>query len=87
MFHSSHDYMAKRSHYRIMIFFDFGVLLIYGRTPTLIFFHFLHNSTTPILPVEVNKRRSHLEKDTTRLQGMVIRKFPAVPRRTRVTPD
>ena len=52
MFHSSHDHMAKRSHYRIMIFlYDFGVLLIYGRTPTFIFFYFFHNSTTPILPV------------------------------------
>ena len=30
--------------------FDFGVLF-YGRIPTLILFHFLHNPTTPILPV------------------------------------
>ena len=33
----SHDHVAKRSHYRIMIFYDFGVLF-YGRIPTLIFF-------------------------------------------------
>ena len=46
MFLSSHDHMAKRSHYCIMIFYmTFGVLL-YRRTPTLIFFYFLHNSTT-----------------------------------------
>ena len=31
--------------------FDFGVLLFYGRIPTLIFVYFLHNPTTPILPV------------------------------------
>ena len=47
--------MAKRSHYRIMIFYmTFGVLL-YGRTPTLIFFYFLHNPTTPKLPIYVNQ--------------------------------
>ena len=67
MFHPSHDHMAKRSHYRIMIFYmTFGVLL-YGRIPTLILFHFLHNPTTPILPVNVDQRRPHLKKDTTRL--------------------
>ena len=48
MFHLSH--MAKRSHYCIMIFFDFGVLL-HGCTPTLIFF--LYYSTTPILTINV----------------------------------
>ena len=59
MFHSSHDPMAKRSHYRIMIFYmTFGVLL-YGRTLTLILILFLHNSTTPILPVHVDQRRPH----------------------------
>ena len=57
MFHSSHDYMAKRSHYRIMIFFDFRVLL-YGHTPTVIrhyfcsYFavHFRPNFTSHSLP-------------------------------------
>ena len=78
--------MAKRSHCRIMIFFDFGVLF-YGRILTLIFFYFLHNSTTPILPVYVDQRRTHLEKNTTRSRCVVIRKIPAVPRRTLVTPD
>ena len=34
--------------------FDFGVL-IYGHIPTLIFFYFLHNPTTPILPVYVDQ--------------------------------
>ena len=66
MFLPSHDHMAKRSHYRIMIFYmTFGVLL-YGRIPTLIFFCFLHNPTAPILPVYVDQRRSYLEKDTPR---------------------
>ena len=78
--------MAKRSHYRIMIFINFGVLL-YGHIPTLIFFYFLHNPTTPILPVYVNQRRPHLEKDATWPRGMVIRKIPTVPRRTLVAPD
>ena len=48
----SHNFMAKRSHYRIMIFFDFGVLL-YGHIPTLTFY-FLHYSTTPALPIDVD---------------------------------
>ena len=86
MFHLSHDYMAKRSQYRIMIFFDFGVLLIYGRTPTLILY-FLHNPTTSILPIYIDQRRPYLEKDSTRSRGMVIRKIPTVPRRTFITPD
>ena len=82
-----HDHMAQRSHYRIMIFYmTFGVLL-YGRIFTLILFHFLHNSTTPILPVYVDQRRPHLEKDTTRPRGMIIWKIPTIPRRTFVTPD
>ena len=51
MFSHSHDHMAKRSYYHIMIFSDFGVLLFYGRIPTLISFYFLHNLTTPILPI------------------------------------
>ena len=66
--------------------FDFGVLF-YGRTPTLIFFYFLRNPTTPILSVYVDQRRPHLEKDTTRTGSMIIRKVSAVPRRTRFTPD
>ena len=87
MFHSSHDYVAKRSHYRIMIFYmTFGVLL-YGRTLTLIFFYFLHNPTTPILPVYVDQQWPHLEKDTTRTRGMILRQLPTVPGRTPVTPD
>ena len=66
MFLSSHDDVAKRSHYRIMIFYMTSEILFYGRIPTLIFFRLLHNSTTPILAVYVDQRRSHLEKDTTR---------------------
>ena len=60
MFLSSHDHMAKRSHYRIMIFYMTFRVLLYGRTPTLNLFHFLHQPTTPILPVYVNQRQSDL---------------------------
>ena len=55
--------------------FDFGVLL-YRRTPTLILFYSLYNPTTPILPVYVDQRRSHLKKDTPRMSRMVERKIP-----------
>ena len=87
MFYLLHDHMAKRSHYRIMIFYMTLGVLFYGHTLTLIFFYSLHNPTTPILPVYVDQRRPHLEKDTTRPRGMVIWKIPTVPRRTRITPD
>ena len=66
--------------------FNFGVLS-YGCIHTLIFFYFLHNPTTPILPVYVNQQRPHLEKDTTRTRSMVVRQIPTVPRRTLLTPD
>ena len=66
MFHSSHDHMAKRSHYCIMIFLT-SELLLYRRVPTLILFLLFHNSTTPILPVYVQQRWPHLEKDTSQL--------------------
>ena len=87
MFHSSHDHMAKRSHYHIMIFFNFGVLLIYGRIPTLILFYFLHDLTTPILPVYVDQRRPDLQKDTTRSRGMIIQQISTVSRRTLFAPN
>ena len=87
MFHLSHDHMAKRSHCRIMIFSTLEYKLFYRRTLTLILFYFLHNPTTPILPVYVDQRRPHLEKDTTRPRGVISRQISAVPRRTRVTPD
>ena len=45
--------MAKRSHLSYYELFYFGVLLFYGRIPTLIFFYFLHNPTTPKLPIDV----------------------------------
>ena len=54
MFHSftrSHGQEKSISYYDL---FDFGVLF-YGRIPTLIFFYFLHNPTTPKLPVYVNQ--------------------------------
>ena len=66
--------------------FDFGVL-IYGRILTLVPFYFLHNPTTPILTIDVNQRRTHLEKDTTRSRGVVIRQVATVPRRTLLAPD
>ena len=86
MFHSSHDHMAKRSHYQIMIFFNFGVLL-YGHIPTLPSFYFLHKPTTPILLIYVIQQRPYLEKDTTWLRCVVIQKIPTVLRRTILTPD
>ena len=87
MFHSSRDHMTKRSHYRIMIFSTLEYGLFYGRTPTLIFFYFLRNPTTPILSVYVDQRRPHLEKDTTRTGSMIVWEIPTVPGRTLITPD
>ena len=49
-FTRSHGQEKSLSYYDL---FDFGVLF-YGRIPTLIFFYFLHNPTTPILPVYVD---------------------------------
>ena len=83
-FTRSHGHEKSLSYYDLL--YDFGVLL-YGRIPTLVFFRFLHDSTTPILPVYIEKRRTNLEKDTTRPRSMVIRQVSAVPRRTSVTPD
>ena len=87
MFHSSHDYTAKRSCYRIMIFSTTLGVLFYGRILTLIFFYFLHNPTTPILPVYVYQRRPDLEKDTTRPRSVIIREIATVPGRTLIAPD
>ena len=83
-FTRSHGQEKSLSYYDLL--YDFGVLL-YGRILTLIFLYFLHNPTTPILPVYVDQRRTHLEKDPTRPRGMVIRKIPTVPGRTLVAPD
>ena len=83
-FTRSHGQEKSLSYYDLL--FDFEVLL-YGRTLTLIFLYSLHNPTTPILPVYVDQRRTHLEKDTTRPRGMVLWKIPAVPRRTLLAPD
>ena len=82
-FTRSHGQEKSLSYYDLL--HDFGVLF-YGRIFTLISFYFLHNPTTPILPVYVDQRRPHLEKDTTRPRSVVIRKIPTVPRRTLVTP-
>ena len=62
-FTRSYGQEKSLSYYDLLL--TLGVLL-YGRIPTLIFFYFLHNPTTPILPVYVDQQRSHLEKDTTR---------------------
>ena len=58
---TSHDHMAKRSHYCIMIFYDFGVLF-YRRILTLIFFYLLHNPTTPILTIYINQGWTDLQE-------------------------
>ena len=50
LFTRSHGQEKSLSYYDLL--YDFGVLF-YGRIPTLIFFHFLHDPTTPILPVEI----------------------------------
>ena len=71
-FTRSHGQEKSLSYYDL---FNFGVQLFYGRIPTLISFYLLHNSTTPILPVYVNQRRPHLEKDPTRTRGMIIRNY------------
>ena len=52
-FTRSHGQEKSLSYYDLL--FDFGVLLIYGRIPTLIFFLLLHKPTTPILPIYVNQ--------------------------------
>ena len=61
-FTRSHGQEKSLSYYDLL--YDFGVLL-YGCIPTLIFFYFLHNPTTPILPIYIDQRRPYLEKDTT----------------------
>ena len=83
-FTQSHGQEKSSSYYDLL--YDFGVLL-YGHTPTLIFFYFLHNPTTPILPIYVDQRWPHLEKDTTRARRMVKRKILAVYGRILFTPD
>ena len=82
-FTRSHGQEKSSSYYDL---FDFGVLF-YGCTPTLIFFYFLHNPTTPILPVYVDQQWPHLEKDTTRPRRMVQRKIPQISGRTFFTLD
>ena len=83
-FTRSHGQEKSLSYYDLL--YGFGVLL-YGRTPTLILFYFLHNPTTPILPTQIEQRRPHLKEDTTRPRGVIIRKVLTVPRRTIVAPD
>ena len=53
--------------------FSTSEVLLYGRTPTLILFYFLHHPTAPILPVYVDQQWPHLEKDTTRSRRMCHR--------------
>ena len=84
LFTRSHGQEKSLSYYDLL--YDFGVLL-YGRILTLTSFYFLHKTTTPKLPIDVDQRRPHLQKDTTRTPGMIIRKLSTVPRRTLVAPD
>ena len=84
LFTRSYDQEKSLSYYDL---FQFKVLLFYRHIPTLISFYFLHEPTTPILPVYVDVRRTHLEKDTTRSGSMVEGKIPRVPRRTFLAPD
>ena len=51
-FTRSHGQEKSLSYYDLL--YDFRVLF-YGRIPTLIFFHLLHDSTTPILTVHVDQ--------------------------------
>ena len=67
--------------------FDFGVLLIYGRIPTLILPFFLLNRTTPILAIEVLIIRTDLKKDSSRTRRVEIRQIPTVRQRTMFGPD
>ena len=67
--------------------FDFGVLLIYGRIPTLILPFFLLNRTTPILAIEVLIIRTNLKKDSSRTRRVEIRQIPTVRQRTMFGPD
>ena len=66
MFLSSHDHMAKRSHYRIMIFSTSEYILFYGRLLTLIPPFFPLYRTTPILAIDILVIRTDLKKDPTR---------------------
>ena len=81
-FTRSHGQEKSLSYYDL---FDFRVLL-HGHISTFIIY-FLHNPTTPILPIYVDQQRSHLEKDTTRLQCMIQREISWIPRRTLFRPD
>ena len=83
-FTRSHGQEKSSSYYDLL--YDFRVLF-YRSTPTLILFYFLHNPTTPILPIYVDQRRSHLEKDPTRARRMVQGKILTVLRRTFLAPD
>ena len=83
-FTRSHGQEKSLSYYDLL--HDFGVLF-YGHIPTLIFFYFLHNPTTPILPVYVDQQRPYLEKDTSWTSRMVQRKVSRVLRRTFFAPD
>ena len=83
-FTRSHGQEKSLLYYDLL--YDFGVLF-YGRIPTLIFFHLLHDSTTPILTVHVDQQRPNLKKDTPWPRRMIQRKIPRVSRRTFFAPD
>ena len=75
-FTQSHGQEKSLSYYDL---FDFGVLL-YGRIPTLVFFHILYNPTTPKLPVYVDKQRTYLQQDPPWTRSMVQQKVPLISR-------
>ena len=63
-FTRSHGQEKSLSYYDLFTTSEF---LLYRCIPTLIFFYFIYNPPTPILPVYIEQRRPHLEKDTTRM--------------------
>ena len=51
VFTRSYGQEKSLSYYDLLLTFE---VLLYGRTPTLIFFHFLYDPTTPILPFNID---------------------------------
>ena len=70
-----------------MIFFDFGVLLIYGRISTFIFFYFSTNHPTPILAIKILVIWANLKKSMRRTRRMEKRKILGIWWRTMFGPN
>ena len=79
-----HGQEKSSSYYDLL--YDFGVLL-YGCTPTLIFFYFLYKPVTPILTIKVLIIRPYLEKSMQRSRRMKRREILGVSWRTMFGPD